>query len=297
MPRYSARRGSYRRRYSSRRRRSSRLYSRYPRLTRGVRYVNARDTSVSNVKIVTSENYSLRVEANNKMSQVAFIPSFYSNEGLPLQKLSYCTLLSSNLYGMYSTIYDEVKIRGVQYQLTFVRPTSMPSSVSTFDVFTIMDRRFGNGETPRNQTNMFSACSDTPITFTDYRVPIVRRYYGARDVIERVQYHDCTLGRRGNYVYDIAYESMAQNPNFFSPCFQFSIALPVTFQQDILIPVNVRVVYYVTFRNPKGLNEWFHPVPVDATSLEDHVEVPGEVPAEVPDEVPPEVTYADSVVT
>ena len=298
MPRYSARRGSYRRRYSSRRRRYARLYSRYPRLTRGVRYVNSRDTSTSNVKIVVQQHYSLHVKAQNKITETAWIPSFYSNEARPPEKVYGCTLLSSSLYNLYATIYDEVKIRGVQYQLTFTKPTAMAASVTTCNVYTLMDRRFGNGEDPRSSYNMISADTSAPISFTDYRVPIVRRYYSARDVIERVQYHDCTIKRRGNYNYDDAYEQMSRNPNFFAPCFQFCVGLPASFEQELIIPVNVRVVYYVTFRNPKGVNEYFDPIAgQDPTTLEDHVEVPGEVPAEVPDEVPPEVTYQDSVVT
>lgn len=297
MPRYSSRRGSYRRRYSSRRRRSSRLYSRFPRLTRGVRYVNSRDTSVSNVKITCGSNFSIQICPNQRISEVAYIPAFQSNQQDISNKVTAAGLLSSSLYRLYSTIYDEVKIRGVQYQLTFTKPSSMAASITTCDVFTVMDRRFGNGEEPRSQINMVTASTSAPISFTDYRVPIVRRYYSARDLIERVQYHDCTIARRDNYEYDLAHEHAGLNPNYFSPCFQFALLFPVTFQQDLIVPVNVRVTYYVTFRNPKGLNDYFDPVPEVAATVEDHVEVPGEVPADVPDEVPPEVSYQPSLVT
>ncbi|QOQ34594.1 capsid protein [Duck ssDNA virus] len=295
MPKYSARRGSYRRRYSSRRGRSSRLYSRYPRLTRGVRYVNSRDTSVSNVKVVCGANFMLQICKTQRLSEVAYIPAFISNEQTIDNRVVSGGLLSSSLYRLYSTLYDEVKVRGVQYQLTFTKPSSMASGITTCDVLTLMDRRYGNGEEVRSQVNMVTASTSAPITFTDYRVPIVRRYYAARDIIERVQYHDCTLKTRNNYDFDHAYEVAGPNPNFFSPCFQFCLLLPVAFEQDLLVPVNIRVTYYVTFRNPKGLNDVFDPFP-EATR-EVAAEVPGEVPAEVPDEVPPEVTYADSVVT
>lgn len=267
-------------------------------MTRGVRYVNSRDTSVCNVKIVNNQNKYLWFPESSSISNVAYIPSFSSNETVPIEKLSQCSLLDSPLYRLYSTIYDEVKIRGVQYQITLRKPPDLAADVGTAEVYTMLDRRFGNGESPRTPTNLATACVSAPISFTDYRVPIIRRYYSARDVIERVQYHDCTLVKRGNYVFDVAYEAVAMNPNFFSPCFFFCVKLPITFTQEHSIPISVRVVYYLTFRNPKGLNYDF-PIPDEPqeTTLEDHVEVPGEVPADVPDELPPEVSYKESVVT
>lgn len=302
MPRYSARRGSYRRRYSSRRRRFARLYSRYPRLTRGVRYVNARDSSVCNVKIVTTQFKPLYLPPSTSISRVGFVSAFSSNEPIPANKMERCSLLASPLYRLYSTIYDEVRIRGVQYQLTFVKPTSIAGNITTANVYTMMDRRFGNGEQIRIPFNLRTGATSAPVTFTDYRVPIIRRYYAARDIIERVQYHDCTMDNRDNYQYDMAYENMALNPNFFSPCFQFCIGFPITFAQGLNIDVNVRTVYYVTFRNPKGLNDDFiitnpddqDERPTNPTRIVP--EVPGEVPPEVLDEVPPEVSY-ESVVT
>ena len=260
-------------------------------MTRGVRYVNSRDTSTSNVKVVCGANFMLQICKTQRLSEVAYIPSFISNEAKVDNRVVSGGLLSSSLYRLYSTLYDEVKVRGVQYQLTFTKPSSMASGITTCDVLTLMDRRYGNGEDVRTDVNMVTASTSAPITFTDYRVPIVRRYYAARDIIERVQYHDCTLKTRNNYDYDYAYEAAGPNPNFFSPCFQFCLLLPVAFEQDLLVPVNIRVTYYVTFRNPKGLNDVFDPFP-EATR-----EVPGEVPAEVPDEVPPEVSYEESVAT
>lgn len=283
-------------------------------MTRGVRYVNARDSSVCNVKIVTQQLKYLYLPPHTSISRVGFIPAFSSNEPLPANKMERCTLLASPLYRLYSTIYDEVRLRGVQYQITLIKPTSIGGQITTANVYSILDRRFGNGEQIRIPYNLMTASTSAPVSFTDYRVPIIKRYYAARDVIERVQYHDCTMDNRDNYQYDMAYESMSMNPNFFAPCFQFCLSFPITFIDGLNIPVNVRTVYYVTFRNPKGLNDDFvitnpddrDERPTDPTRIvpevpdellpEVHPEVPGEVPPEVPDEVPPEVTY-ESVVT
>lgn len=99
---------------------------------------------------------------------------------------------------------------------------------------------------------MLNTCTAAPVALTTYRVPIFKRYFTARDLIERIQYHDCTLARAGHGFYDEAVESDEFNINFFSPCLYFMIHTPVTFAAVTQIPVNVRCVYYFTFRNPKA---------------------------------------------
>jgi len=252
MPRYTrtrSRRGSR----TSRRRAYRRMSYRYPRVSRGIRYVNSRDTSVSNVKIVTHVYTTMSLPINKPYTTVMSIPAFGSTNALTEGVVSGCSAISSPVYRLYTALYDEVKLRGVQYQLTFVNPTAMAATISTCNVYTSLDRRWCPGDDEPTGPIMLNTCTAAPVALTTYRVPIFKRYFSARDLIERIQYHDCTLAKTGGGgFYDEAMESEEFNPNFFSPCLYFMIHSPATFAAETQIPVNVRCVYYLTFRNPKA---------------------------------------------
>lgn len=109
MPRYTrtrTRRGSR----TSRRRAYRRMSYRYPRVSRGIRYVNSRDTSVSNVKIVTHAYTNMSLAINTSTTTVMSIPAFGATnaaEGV----VAGCSAISSPVYRLYTALYDEVKLR------------------------------------------------------------------------------------------------------------------------------------------------------------------------------------------
>ena len=249
MPLYRARRTSRRRRYGTRYRRRLRRYSRYYRLTRPVRYVNSRSTSTCNVKVITTNYVPVTVNASTDVSNVVSIPAFADTEASSYY-VSGSSLLNSPVYRLYTALYDEVKVRGVQYQVTFTNPNAVASTYASCNFYCTLDRRWGDNESEPAASAMMNICTCSPVQLASYRVPIVTRYYAARDLIEKVQYHDCTLSEQEGFFYDIAIQGN-RNPNFYSPNFKFCFQFPTAPQTMTSITVCVRCVYYLTFRNPR----------------------------------------------
>lgn len=264
MPLYRARRTSRRRRYSTRYRRGLRRYSRYYRLTRPVRYVNSRSTSTCNVKVITTNYVPVTLNAQSNVSNVVSIPAFADTEASSYY-VSGSSLLNSPVYRLYTALYDEVKVRGVQYQITFTNPIAASATYSTCNLYSTLDRRWGDLETEPTGTAMMNICTCSPVQLTSYKVPIVTRYYAARDLIEKVQYHDCTLSEQDGFFYDIAIQGN-KNPNFYSPNFKFCFQFPTAATSMQTLTVCVRCVYYLTFRNPRPYNGTASGASVDSLS-------------------------------
>ena len=269
MPRIRARRSYTRRRYSTRYRRTLRRYSRYYPMLRRVKYVNNRSTSTCNVKIIRNHYVPVQVASGAIVSDVVSIPAFADTEASSYY-VSGSSLLNAPVYRLYTALYDEVKVRGVQYQITFTNPNSVGATYSSCNFYSTLDRRWGDKETPPTATAMLNICTCSPVQLASYRVPIVTRYYAARDLIEKVQYHDCTLAEQDGFFYDIAIQGN-KNPNFYSPNFKFCFQFPTTASAANTFMVNIRCVYYLTFRNPRPYNgtaSGMNPAPASVQSLE-----------------------------
>lgn len=252
MPRIRARRTSTRRRYSTRYRRTLRRYSRYYPMLRRVKYVNNRSTSTCNVKVITNGYHPVQMANGSAVSNVVSSPAFADTEGSSYY-LSGASLLNSPVYRLYTALYDEVKIRGVQYQVTFTNPNAVAANYASCNFYCTLDRRWGDDEKEPTINEMMNICTCSPVQLASYRVPIVTRYYAARDLIERVQYHDCTILAQDGFFYDEAIQGN-KNPNFYSPNFKFCFQFPSANTATNTITVNLRCVYYLTFRNPRPYN-------------------------------------------
>lgn len=221
-------------------------------MMRRVKYVNNRSTSSCNVKVITTNYVPVQVGTGTAVSNVVSIPAFADTEASSYY-VSGSSLLNSPVYRLYTALYDEVKVRGVQYQVTFTNPNAVASQYASCNFYSTLDRRWGDGEEEPTATAMMNICTCSPVQLASYRVPIVTRYYAARDLIEKVQYHDCTIEEQGGFFYDIALQGN-KNPNFYSPNFKFCFQFPVAPTTTTTITVNVRCVYYLTFRNPRPYN-------------------------------------------
>lgn len=218
-------------------------------MTRPVRYVNNRSTSTCSVKVITTNYVPISVSAQSSVSDVVSIPAFADTEATSYY-VSGSSLLNSPVYRLYTALYEEVKVRGVQYQITFTNPIAASATYSTCNLYSTLDRRWGDGETEPTASSMLNICTCSPVQLASYKVPIVTRYYAARDLIEKVQYHDCTLAEQDGFFYDIALQGN-KNPNFYSPNFKFCFQFPTAASASQVVTVCVRCVYYLTFRNPR----------------------------------------------
>jgi len=221
-------------------------------MLRRVKYVNNRSTSTCNVKVITTNYFPVQMAGGNAVSSVLSIPAFADTEGSSYY-VGGGSLLNCPVYRLYTALYDEVKVRGVQYQVTFTNPNAVAADYASCNFFCTLDRRWGDNEKEPTAEEMMNICTCSPVQLTSYRVPIVTRYYAARDLIEKVQYHDCTIISTDGYFYDQSIQGN-KNPNFYSPNFKFCFQFPTAGTAASSFTVNVRCVYYLTFRNPRPYN-------------------------------------------
>lgn len=238
MPRYS--RSRYSSRYRSYRRGWRRYYRR--KFRRGFsRFVNGSSKSMVRVKVPVSAVF-----------QVASVTSagvLSSNPVSPfLSSANPMSALTSPLYRLYTGLYDEVKCIGMKAVISIGTPIGT-STVPSLTIVTAFDRRYGNsGETP-TFSDLLNYSSQQKATAVNNSIAKLVRSVYASDLMEKAQWHDCSLSESGGTYSDVARSAAGANPNFFSPAMFLGMSQTGSTAQNINIQVDV--MYYFGFRNPK----------------------------------------------
>ena len=150
---------------SSRYYRRYRRYRRYPRMLRYVKYSNGRESSSVNLKVVTSAYYTGNVPAGQNNSVVFTLPSLHRTiGGAGSAYVGPISALESALYRAYCSLYDEVKLRGVLYEINVTNPIgSAASDIPSFMIFASVDRRYFSSQDPPSTSQLSNYASITPI--------------------------------------------------------------------------------------------------------------------------------------
>ena len=218
--------------------------------------------------MVTTTYRAGDIDAGANDSIVFTLPAFSRTGGSGASIVDAISVLNSPLYRAYSSLYEEVILRGVSYEITVNNPIgATAATLPPFMIFTSVDRRYAYGEVPPSQAQLTNYSSSRPISYVTYNVTKFRKYVGARDLVEKTQYHDCTVSyynSGGNsYWYDPAVNSAGENPNFFNPALFFFVRFPFAPASTMQLQLSIRCTFYLTFRNPAP----FDSVPVPPVAL------------------------------
>lgn len=237
----------YRRRYPQRYRRYFRRYRRYYRR----RFVNGSSRSTVRLKVPVIQTFNVTRPANSHGTTFARFCPFHTWSAANTTP----SALGSELYRIYCDLYDEVKCIGMKVKVNIcnqVGGTDIPS----LEIYTALDRRTGYGEPNVTFANVRKFSTFSMATAVNNSVAKIERSCYASDLMEKAQWHDCslTLTKDGDgnvtAASDSAYVQAGANPNFFVPCFFLGFDVP-TKTTEITINFTTEVMYYFSFRNPK----------------------------------------------
>ena len=223
-----------------------RFYRRYRR-SYARKFVNA--SSKSNVRMKTAVEASATISVPyNGLSSVYNIPAFGSSSAT----INARSVLASPLYRTYCSLYEEVKCIGMKVVVSVATPiggTSLPS----LQIYTAWDRRHGYTEASYSADDIKNSSTYNVSTALNNNVAKLTRSVYASDLMEKAQWHDCTLSTAAGNHQDDAYVAAAANPNFFAPTLFMTFASPSLAQQQspATVALQFSIVYYMAFRNPK----------------------------------------------
>lgn len=209
------------------------------------RYVNG--SSKSSIRMKTAVDFSSTVQIPDKdhLSSVIGVNAFTPTSSTSL------SVLSSPLYRTYCSLYEECKCIGMRVSLSIssqIGGTALPS----LQIYTAWDRRHGSTESLYTADQIRNSSTYNVATALNNNVAKLTRSIYASDLMEKAQWHDCTLDTASGYA-DKAYTAAGNNPNFFAPCFFFCFASPSLAgqQSPATVGYSISTVYYFAFRNPK----------------------------------------------
>lgn len=241
----------YRRRYPLRYRR---YYRRYRR-TYARKFVNGSSKSGVRLKVPISCTLSFTQSANTQGSTTSFVTPFFSSTAstsVADTSDAVRSAIRSPLYRTYCGLYEEVKCIGMKIRLNVssqVGGTDIPS----LQIVTAFDRRASYPEMATLPTwaELKNYATYMMSTAVNNSVAKLERSIYASDLMERAQWHDCSLATDTyGAIIDEAYQQAGNNPNFFCPAFFVNMAVPgVTTQKTITTTCDI--MYYFAFRNPK----------------------------------------------
>lgn len=246
---YLRRRGRFYRygRYRSGRR-YRRRYGSYSR-----KYVNG--SSRSQVRLKVPVTFTPQFTATASGATTAFINPFYDAvPGSGSSVDSVRSALVSPLYRQYCSLYEEVKCVGMKVKLA-ISSSVGGSDIPSLQIYTAFDRRGSHSEMSTLPTffEIKNYATFSAATAVNNTVAKLERSIYASDIMERAQWHDCTLVAHpsfSNGYRDSAYYTAGPNINFFCPVMYINMAIP---QASVSQTVNTvcEVMYYFAFRNPK----------------------------------------------
>lgn len=222
-------------------------------MLRYVKYSNGRESSSVNLKVVTSAYYTGNIPAGQNNSVVFTLPSLHRTiGGAGSAYVGPLSALESNLYRAYCSLYDEVKLRGVLYEVNVTNPIgSSTADIPSFMIFASVDRRYFANQAPPSTSQLSNYASITPSSYVAYNRTKFKKYIGARDLIERSQYIDTTLSYSAQYGWNHdAVNGAGRNVNFLLPAMFFFVKFPFAPSAGVAVQLSIRATYYLTFRNP-----------------------------------------------
>ena len=227
----------YRRRYPTLYRRYRRRYRRYRR-----RYVNGSSRSSIRLKVPIHDVDAFTQNANDVGTTVAAICPWTNS-------IARTSALNSPLYRNYCNLYDEVKCIGMKIKIN-VSSQVGGSDIPSLQIFTAFDRRYGHTDSAPNYQALKTYATYQVATAVNNSVAKLERSIYASDLLEKAQWHDCSLSLTGAYYDDDAYKDSGSNPNFFVPSLFLCFAIPQTTAQTV-VRCTYDIMYYFAFRNPK----------------------------------------------
>ena len=161
---------------------------------------------------------------------------------------AYASVLTSDLYRTYCSLYDEVKCIGMKVKINISSAVG-GSDIPSLQIWTAWDRRAGYNETRPSAAEMKTYSTYQVATAVNNSVAKLERSIYASDLLEKAQWHDCTLSALPGSD-DLAYYAAGNNPNFFVPSMFVCMSVPDKTTQ-VTINGSVDIMYYFSFRNPK----------------------------------------------
>lgn len=236
--------------YWSRRRR----YRRYSRRYRGLfkrnfrryarRYINGSSKSTVRVKIPVHDYDSFTQNAGAVGTSTGVIWPF----GPSSVRVS---PLTSGLYQTYCNLYDEVKCIGMKIKINVTSQVG-GQDIPSLQIYTAFDRRKGAAEAAPTYAQMKTFSTFQVATAVNNSVAKLTRSIYASDLLEKAQWHDCSLANNAGVYSDSAYTAAGDNPNFFVPAFFVAFAVPgLGAGVGATINCTYDIMYYFSFRNPK----------------------------------------------
>lgn len=208
------------------------------------RFINGSSKSTIRVKIPMTFTDARTQDPNTVGTSVTVLSCpFYTSQ-------LNCSPLRSELYRTYCHLYDEVKCIGAKIVLNVssqVGGTDIPS----LQIYTGWDRRFSNADDVPTFAQLSTYSTYQTATAVNNSVCKLQRTCYASDLLEKAQWHDCTLAQnQSNFWYDKAFVASGDNPNFFCPTCFLAFAIPSK-TTATTVSYTVDIVYYFAFRNPK----------------------------------------------
>ena len=236
--RYKYRRRGYgRRRYKRYWKKYWRRYSR--------RFINGSSKSIVRVKVPVSNTFSIQgVLPAGTVMNVPITPFDASTNAF--------SALSSPLYQQYCKLYDEVKCIGSKVVLSIGTPIGT-SSVPSVQVITAWDRKccYDDLSDIPTYANLKNYGSQQTTVAVNNSIPKLVRSCYASDLMEKAQWHDCTLAPGvNNSVYDPVWGAPGNATTYFAPAMWLAVAQSNA-SAGQTIQFQVEIKHYFAFRNPK----------------------------------------------
>ena len=231
-----------------------RRYRRYARRYRGLfkrnfrryarRYINGSSKSTVRVKIPVHDYDSFTQAAGTVGTTTGVIwPFGQSNIRI--------SALSNGLYQTYCQLYDEVKCIGMKVKINVTSQVG-GQDIPSLQIYTAFDRRKGNPEVAPTYAQMKTFSTFQVATAVNNSVAKLTRSIYASDLLEKAQWHDCSLANNAGVYSDSAYTAAGDNPNFFVPALFLAFAVPgLGAGVGATINCTYDIMYYFAFRNPK----------------------------------------------
>lgn len=198
------------------------------------------------MKTAVDASYTTTIPDSTHLSDVLGINAFTA---APQSNRS---VIMSPLYRTYCSLYEECKCIGMRVSVSIasqIGGTALPS----LQIYTAWDRRHGSTEPVYTAQEIKDSSTYNVATALNNNVAKLTRSLYASDLMEKAQWHDCSITTAAGNYQDAAYEAAGANPNFFAPCLFLAFASPALSQAQSPATVNMSIstVYYFAFRNPK----------------------------------------------
>lgn len=239
-----------RRRYYRRYRRRPRKYVRrwFKRKTR--RFINGSTKSICRLKVpVLVKTTVASVDDDGVILNMPITPwATARSDGSLLNRFS---ALASPLYRQFTYLYDEVKCIGGKFMISIETPVGT-ATIPSVTMITAWDRRYSNAagadDTPTFDDLITYSTAKRAVGINNSVCKIKRSLY-ASDLMEKAQWHDCTISDASGTISDRAVNQAGSNPNFFIPACWLGLSQSGAQASDLNIIVEG--AWYFAFRNPK----------------------------------------------